>query len=154
MSATSFDPNRTLHLVDLPNLIGGPLRGHRVPNVLQRFLQASAFQPGDHLVVAADQRLARTAVFEVPSGARFLACTQTDAPHRLIDAVPAELIARRYGRLVIGSGDHRLRNLAIEVRSLGIPVTVLAVPQSLSGSLRRSADTYVPLGAFPGSEAA
>lgn len=134
-------PGRSLHLVDLDNLIGGPWNPELVPESMERYLTAASFRVGDHLVVAAEVTLAVTACFQMPPGTRFLVGRGPDgADRRLVGAATPEHIAARYERLVIGSGDHRFTDVALAVRRLGTAVTAIALQGSLSLELGFAAD--------------
>lgn len=138
--------DRTLHLADLDNLVGGPWNPHRVPTTMANFLAAAALRSGDHLVVAAEKALAKTALFQMPREARFLIGTGPNgADLKLLDAVPVELIARCYTALVIGSGDGCFEVLARQARDLGVHVTVVSNRDTLSRRLAAAADLVVPL---------
>lgn len=131
---------RTLHLVDLDNLVAGPSNAASVPAAMSRYLEASSFTPGDHLVVAAEVTLAATALFEMPAGTRFLVGWGPDgADRRLLDADDPHHIAARYDRLVIGSGDHCFTEIAAAVRDLGRAVTVIGLQGAISLALGRVA---------------
>ncbi len=56
--------NRTLHLVDLENLIGNPIaKGPVVGETLERYRTLAGWRPGDHAIVAANPGLLRELVF-------------------------------------------------------------------------------------------
>jgi hypothetical protein len=57
--------NRTLHLVDLENLIGDPVaKGSIVVAALDRYRTLADWHPGDYAIVAANPCLLRELVFE------------------------------------------------------------------------------------------
>jgi uncharacterized LabA/DUF88 family protein len=45
-------------------------------------------------------------------------------------------VAKRFGRIVIGSGDHIFATRARTIRDLGVHVTVVARSDSLAGALQ------------------
>jgi hypothetical protein len=131
--------------VDLDNLVGGTGHAGRVRGSIGRYLQAADVASGDHLVVAAGTKLARTAAFEMPRGTRFLVGSGLDgADRRLLGAVPPDHVARRYDRLVLGSGDGCFVDFVTRTRRLGAPVTVIGPADGTSRELRLAADRYVP----------
>lgn len=133
--------DRSLHLVDLDNLVAGPWNRHLVAASMGRYLAASDFHEGDHLVVAAEVTLARTAFFELPASARLLVGHGPDgADRRLLAASTPEFIASHYEQLVIGSGDHCFADVAREVKALGTAVTAVALQGSMSYDLGGAAD--------------
>ena len=56
---SSNGPGRTLHLVDIENLVGAPTTwtDQRVRTVFEQFLQGASWTPGDSLVVASNPNL-------------------------------------------------------------------------------------------------
>jgi hypothetical protein len=139
----SRTPDRTLHLVDLDNLVGGPRHADLVDDVIGQYAGLAGIKAGDHLVVGADASLAGSAAFRVPVGTRFLVGRGPDgADRRLLEAATAEHISRRYGRLVVGSGDHAFEGLLRSVSGYGIPVMVIARAMSMARCVRLAADSY------------
>jgi hypothetical protein len=135
--------DRTLHLVDLDNLVGGPVHADLVDDVIGQYADLADVRTGDHLVVAADASLARSAAFRMPAGTRFLVGRGPDgADRRLLEAATAEHIARRYGRLVVGSGDHAFEDLLRSVSGYGVPVMVVGRTMSIARCVRLAADSY------------
>lgn len=145
-----FGPaGRSVHLVDLDNLVGGPWNPQLVPQAMAAYLAASGHRAGDHVHVAADARLAASAAFEMPVGAQFLVGRGTDgADRRLLEVATPEHIAARYDRLVIGSGDGAFASLADEARRLGTEVVAIAPHGSLARATREAADHVVLLPRF------
>jgi len=128
---------RALHLVDLENLSGDPVAPAREAlRVLDEYLRTAGWQPGDHVRIAANGGMVRRILWDVPIPANVHAVSGEDAADVMLLAhEPPELIVRRFARLVIGSGDHLFANRALATRDLGVPVTVVARPGSLSGEL-------------------
>jgi hypothetical protein len=62
----------------------------------------------------------------------------------LLSLAPAELVATRYGRLVIGSGDGIFVDRARTVRECGIDVDVVARANGCCKRLHRFGCTYLP----------
>lgn len=141
---------RALHLVDVENLAGGPARVDRwfVPS-LEAYLAAAGVGVLDQVIVAADITLWRRTAFEVPVG-RYLPGRGPDGADRaLLAAAPANWVKGRFGRLVIGSGDHIFSDLAAAVRAAGTEVVVVARPRQLSRVLRGAADEVRELPDLP-----
>jgi hypothetical protein len=128
---------RALHLVDLENLCGDPVAPRKVAlRVLDDYLRLAGWRPGDHVRVAANPRLLRSVAWDLPVPANQHAVTGEDgADMMLLAHEPPELVARRFGRLVVGSGDHLFAARARATRDLGVPVVVVARPGSLSHEL-------------------
>ena len=140
MTTTSSVPSRrSLHLLDLENLVGDPrAAGPLVRETLSRYLRVARWREGDHVFIASNPGLMRHVVFEppVPWNAH-ATCGPDGADVMLLSLAPPELIVRRYARLVIGSGDHIFAARANTARALGVQVLVVARAGGCSARLRR-----------------
>jgi hypothetical protein len=134
MTATLTTTTRTLHLVDLENLVGDPMAdGAAALDALDRYLTTAGHQNGDHVVLSANPGLVRTVMFDLPVPCNVHAVTGTDgADLMLLDQAEPAFVAARFGRLVVGSGDHEFLTTALAVRDLGVPVVVVARRCSLA----------------------
>lgn len=118
--------DRSLHLIDLENMLGGS--GFSAGQVVEFWswytMQAVGVGPGDHVAIATGSRSAATAWFALPaSGIRRLVRPGVDgADWALLDAVDLARDAARFGRLVIASGDHVFAPLALQARDAGMRV--------------------------------
>jgi len=141
---------RSLHLVDIENLAGGPSRvGQWFSPAVREYLAVAEPGDADQMITAADVTLWRRTAFDVPIG-RYLPGRGPDGADRaLLAAAPADWVAQRFDRLVIGSGDQAFADLARAVRPRGTQVVVVARPRQLAGSLRRAADVVVALPNLP-----
>ena len=130
--------NRTLHLIDLENLIGDPVaKGPVVGETLDRFRTLAGWRPGDHAIVAANPGLLHELVFHAGRECVLRSVHGQDAADLyLLAGAPPEWVAKRFGRIVIGSGDHIFATRARTIRDLGVHVTVIARRDSLSGALQ------------------
>lgn len=117
-------PQRTFHLVDMENLVGGAVTAAAVAGAWAEYVAAVGVREGDHVTVAVARRHAATAFFALPAGIRRL--VGSDAPDgadlALLEAVDVELVAARFDRVVIGSGDHAFTPLAADLFARGAPV--------------------------------
>ena len=136
MTTTLTTTTRTLHLVDLENLVGDPVAdGAAALDALDRYLTTAGYRDGDHVVLAANPGLLRAVVFDLPVPCNAHAVTGADAADlMLLDQAEPAFVAARFGRLVVGSGDHEFLTTALAVRDLGVPVVVV----SRRGSLARA----------------
>ncbi|MEE3353959.1 MAG: hypothetical protein VX219_07180 [Actinomycetota bacterium] len=139
--------NRTLHLVDIENLVGEPVAwtDKNVEAVFFEYLQEANWQPGDSLVVASNPGLMGRLAFKLSAiPHRSLCATGPDAADNLlINAVPAE-IADRYGRIVVGSGDHAFTQLLTGLQGHASTLVVYGVGH-ISWELYRSAEHVIRL---------
>jgi hypothetical protein len=129
---------RTLHLVDLENLVGDPYAdGSAAIEVFEEYLVASHWEPGDQVQVAVNPHLALEIGWRLPVDCSLRTASGPDAvDHRLQELAETKFVARRFGRLVIGSGDHGFIANACEARRTGVGVLVVARPDSLATGWR------------------
>ena len=129
---------RTLHLVDLENLIGDPYAdGATAEAVLDRYFELAQWEPGDLVHLAVNPHLALEIGWRLPHGCTLRTASGPDAAdHALIAQATPEFVARRAGRLVIGSGDHGFIAHARATRTAGVGVLVVARPGSIAKGWR------------------
>ena len=147
MPVARREKSRTLHLVDIENLVGAPAgwTDENVVAVFYEFLQEADWQPGDSLVVASNPGLMGRLAFKLSAiPHRSLCATGPDAADNLlINAVPTE-IADRYGRIVVGSGDHAFTQLLTGLQGHASTLVVYGVGH-ISWELYRSAEHVIRL---------
>src|SRR5262245_6904073 len=136
---TSPHTTRTLHLVDLENLVGDPRStGPIVRHTFDRYLELAGWHDGDQVLVASNPWLIREVVFTMPVPCNVHAVRGPDAADvMLLSHAPPELVAKRYDRLVVGSGDGIFAARATAARDLGVDVLVVARDDGCSWRLRR-----------------
>lgn len=119
---------RSLHLVDIENLVGDPRADAAVVlDAFDRYLSAARWSAGDHMVVAANPGLLAKVMYDLPVAANVHCAPGCDgADTKLLAAVTPHTIAARYGRLVIGSGDGIFAEHAHTARARGVEVAVVA----------------------------
>jgi len=143
MTKTDADvpAGRTLHLIDVENLAGGPDVSTEVAHAaLDDYRRSAAMGPVDLVRVACNPWLFRKLAFDLPSGWSTGFGHGPDGADRvLLDGLHPKGVCRRFDRLVIGSGDHAFAELAAGVRALGGDVWVISRRRSLSAELGRSA---------------
>ena len=113
--------DRTLHVIDLENLVGGTDAG---PDELRAAWDAYRghgirIAEDDHVVIATSSHVARVAWFALPATGmqRLVRDGQDGADLALVEAVDIDHAATRYGRMVIASGDHAFTDLALDARA-------------------------------------
>jgi hypothetical protein len=138
MSTSSSRSQRSLHLVDLENLVGDPFApAPLVHGTLTRYLAVAGWSPGDQVIVASNAKLIRKVVFDLPVPCNVHAANGRDgADEILLSLASAAMVANRYARLVIGSGDHIFSERAQAARDLGAQVLVVARADGCSSQLR------------------
>jgi hypothetical protein len=145
MTTSSGTSDRTLHLVDLENLLGDPRADAVVAlATFSAYLHVAGWQVDDHVIVATNPWLMTKIAFDLPVPASRHAVHGRDgADTMLLSLAPAELVVKRYGRLVIGSGDGIFTMRARAVHDGGIPVDVVARPDGCSTRLHRFGCTFM-----------
>ena len=135
---------RSLHLVDIENLMGGPRGG---PAALLRavsdYREAAPVVVGDHVVVGTNPQLGVVAHASWPSARLVIRGGPNGADMALLAEVENDRwVAARYDRIVVGSGDGVFAEVARTFRRYGLAVGVVSREQSLSYVLARAA-TFV-----------
>jgi len=127
---------RTLHLVDIENLSGGPkMPSDRHLVAWRAYARRAGVRDTDQVVVAACERVMRTLMFELPSWVSKHSAVGADGADRVLLGVGTPgWVAQRFGRVVIGSGDHAFASFGRELQVLGVHVVVV------SGAGHRSRD--------------
>jgi hypothetical protein len=139
MTTSSITSKRSLHLVDLENLVGDPrAEGALALDTFRAFLEISRWEAGDHLIVASNPWLMAKVAFDLPRASSLHAVHGRDgADIMLLSLAPPELVIKRYDRLVVGSGDGIFGARAATVHEQGIRVDVVARADACSQRLRR-----------------
>ena len=129
---------RTLHIVDIENLMGDPHAGTTaVAEAFRAYLTRAGYRPGDLVLVAANPELAFAIEAAAPVPHRLWTRPGADgADSILVERVSKEFATARFDRVAIGSGDHAFAPLAEAVSESGTPVVVVSRPGSLSGALQ------------------
>jgi len=137
---------RSLHLVDIENLVGNPrASAGGIRRGMAAYLRAAAVAPHDLVVVAMNCGLFKHTAFVLDGGWKLRAAHGPDgADLALLEEAPASWTVSRFDRLVIGSGDGIFAERAAEVRAAGRVVWAVSPPASLSRRLARSVDHVRP----------
>jgi len=135
-------PGRTLHLVDVENLMGGPQEGEgALRRASVEYREVAPVQAGDHVIVACNPHLA-VAVHQVWAGARILLGYGPDGADRALlrEVEDNRWIARRFDRVIVGSGDAIFADASTGLQRWGIAVGVASLESALSFRLLQRAD--------------
>ena len=145
MSTSPITTSRSLHLVDLENLVGDPRAEARTAlDTFAGYLAAAHWTTGDHLILACNPWLMTKIAFDLPTAASLHAVHGHDgADIMLLSLAPPELVIKRYGRLVVGSGDGIFVSRASTVHERGVEVDVVARPDGCSTRLHRFGCTFL-----------
>ena len=142
---------RSLHLIDIENLAGGPDRIDRwFRRSIDQYCSAAGPQVDDHVVVAADASVWVRTAWDVDRAWDYRFGRGPDgADQALLERADPDWVAGRFDRLVVGSGDHAFAPLVAEVRNRGVDAVVVARPRQLAAALRRTGATVVALPDLP-----
>lgn len=132
---------RTLHLIDLENLCGGPAQIEAEKYTVADLYQIQAGIAQDDHVVVASNPSSLVHCFDAFPGSRLVGRHGPDgADSALLDVLrDVDWIAQRYDRVIVGSGDHCFAPSATALRVRGILVGVIAREGSVSRSLEARA---------------
>jgi len=142
LRADHIPAERTLHLVDLENLMGGPFQSVEAMHYASDWYRHTApVRPADHVIVAVNPKLAVVARSEWPRILMRVAKGPDGADLALIKELQdPSWVASHYGRVMVGSGDGIFAPAIEAMRAHGITVGVLARERQVSRALRRSAN--------------
>lgn len=139
-------PDRTLHLVDIENLAGHPdLSLDQVALVQGMYMTQLGLGVDDQVVMAASHRGLVNAAVAWPHARYRVRSGRDGADLELLDVLEHENVAARFRHVVIGSGDGVFGHAAASLAALGVWVTVVSRPGSLSQGLARVARDVVYL---------
>ena len=141
-------PGRSLHLLDIENLMGGPFAGkHALQSASAQYRRVAAVKDSDLVIVGCNPRLAWETDAAWPGAEVRVGIGPDGADRALLSAVSDDLwIARRFDRVIVGSGDGIFANTIMALKGWGIAVGVVSLRTSLSLALRQCADFtwYLP----------
>jgi hypothetical protein len=139
-------PDRVLHIVDIENLAGtGDPSLDQVCRVQDWYLTKLGFGADDQVVMASSHRGFLNAALGWPHARYRVRSGQDGADLELLDVLEHENVETRFRHVIIGSGDGGFREVAKSLADLGVWVTVVSRPGSLSPGLARVARDVVYL---------
>jgi hypothetical protein len=134
---------RTLHLVDLENLVGDPrASASEAAAALAAYREVALVVDGDHAVIACNANngaMAFAAADAWPGCLVKVAHGEDGADNALLGTCDPDHVVARYSRVVVASGDHAFTGLTSELRRRGVVVTVISRASALARDLRRVA---------------
>ncbi len=119
--------SRTLHLVDVENLLGTATPDPRdIPALEAAYAHAAELGPRDHVILASSHICGRSLWYAWPGAPRRLVASGPDgADNALLAVLATEQPTERFGRVVIGSGDGGFTDAAARLQGAGVKVTVV-----------------------------
>ena len=133
-------PARRLHLVDIENLVGGPLPSlSQVREARGLYTNCLPFGAMDQVEVASSHLTLLNAALGWPHAHHRVRSGPDGADLALLDVLRHENVSRRFTHVAIGSGDHLFAEEAAHLAAQGIWVTVVSRQRSLSPALELAA---------------
>jgi len=140
---------RTMHLVDIENLVGSPNPSRAQVELWNRWYSDHITESGDQVVVASSHHAFATVGFAWPKARHLVRSGRDGADLALLQVLHCEHVADRFDRVVIASGDGIFVDAVAELGSVGIEVVVVARAESLAKRLRLAARHCLVLGEHP-----
>lgn len=115
---------RTLHLIDLENLLAGRVDTDTVADIWDEYRQVTGMRWDDHVIVAVSKRNAAATFFALPETVqRVIGSNGPDgADLALISAVDINWAVKRFGQVMVATGDHIFTDTTTGLRAAGLPV--------------------------------
>lgn len=133
-------PVRTLHLIDVENLVGTGLPcPSQVCEVYSWYKQKIGFGPVDQVVLACNHLALVDAAVGWPDARYRVRSGPDGADLELLDVLEHENVVGRFTRFVIASGDGIFADTAASLAAAGRWVTVVSRRGSLAARLRLAA---------------
>lgn len=132
---------RTLHIVDIENLVGNP-RATCPEMALTRaqHRRVSRWASGDHTIVACNEKAVFNAKLVYPEATVRIGYGRDGADRALLrEVADYDDISGRFERVTVGSGDGVFADLVIELRRRGVTVEVIGVRGATSNRLAAAA---------------
>lgn len=133
-------PPRSLHLIDIENLLGEPRPTASSVRQARSAYEALVFVDEHDLVVVACNHGCALNVGLAYSGARLVVRSGKDgADLALLEALAEHDVQGRFDAVVVGSGDGIFTDSVAALSGMGLPALVVSRPESLSRTLRLAA---------------
>lgn len=138
---------RTLHLVDLENLLAGWVDERSVAEVWAEYQKVTAMRQGDHVIVSVSQRNAVATFFSLPAAVqRIIGSNAPDgADHALLDTIDIAWTARRFGQVMVATGDGIFTPVTARLHAQGLQMVQVIGGGKPATSLYRQCATQLYL---------
>ena len=140
-------PQRSLHLIDIENLLGDPFCQDLdlIRTTFETYARITNWQPEDQVLIAANRWLYSHLLFPLRSWKcrLFTASGPDGADLRLLREAEQETLVRQFDRLVIGSGDGIFSSVLHLANSLDVQSLVVCRTGAMSQRLKRASDMTV-----------
>ncbi len=137
---------RTIHLVDVDNLLGNPgtTDRQRIRTCLARYRARAGYTPGDHVIVATGCNGRHVLETELawPAAVHRRRAGKDGADLALLDDLDWVIASGRYTRVVIGSGDHAFAPSVDRLLAANIRVDIVSDTRRLCRQLATAAPCH------------
>lgn len=132
---------QTAHVVDLENLVGETRTPEIVRYTWQHYATEMRILPSDPVFIGCGPRMGRIALFALDTRLRFFIKRGLHGGEEaLLEALDPRWLAKRYGHIIVASGDHAFTEWIQQAQQTGAKVDVVARCGSLSRSLLQTCD--------------
>ena len=137
--------HRTLHLIDIENLVGSPSPTARQARRVREHYESTYVRYGDHLVVACSHHafISNAVAWEWPHARHRVRSGEDGADLELLSVIEEESVADRFEHVVVASGDGIFTDAVALLGQQGVSVTVISRYGSLSRSLRLASEQHL-----------
>lgn len=137
VSGPAPDAERTLHLIDVENLLGGTTFTEADVAALKlAYTAVAGVAKGDFEIVGSSHYTAPAVWFGWRNARRVVRSGRDGADLALIEILETENVSVRFGRVVIASGDQIFAEHAAHLHRKDVKVTVVTRRESLSNQLK------------------
>jgi hypothetical protein len=139
---------RTVHVVDVENLIGEDHRSATVEQiraVIEDYRQLVGARDGDLFFFGANPELKFRVMVATGSNQVRGYKGKDGADKALLDVVGTDWVVGQFDRVCVASGDHAFAPLARSLKGEGLHVTVVSRPMSVSAELYTAASEHLVL---------
>jgi hypothetical protein len=137
---------RTLHLIDIENLVGAKLPGQgEASQVRTQYWKQVGVGETDHIVIACSHLAFRDAAFGWRDARHLVRSGRNGADLALLDVIYRENVSCRFTHIAIGSGDGIFTPAAAYLARHGCHVTAVSRRGHLSAALRLAVHDVVYL---------
>jgi ketosteroid isomerase-like protein len=139
---------RTVHVVDVENLIGEDHRDATVEQiraVIEDYRRLVGARDGDLFFFGANPELKFRVMVATGSNQVRGYKGKDGADKALLDVVDGDWVVGQFDRVCVASGDHAFAPLARSLKGEGLHVTVVSRPMSVSAELYRAASEHLVL---------
>lgn len=135
--------DRSLHLVDIENLLGDPLASpDEIERALAIYRRVAAYRTGDHVYIGCDARMVPDVHRAWPAAHIRAGRGRDGADLALLAIADVHHIVTRYDRVIVASGDGIFAPMVSELCRCHVRVELVSRRGSLSRRLVRLAACY------------